>query len=80
LCCVYIYTSDASRAWSQNGSTPSRDIFDGRLSPLEANISLKYQVRPGYRLILGAGAGLTGGVGAPQWRVITGVRIGLYGF
>jgi hypothetical protein len=59
------------------GSTPSNNIFDGNLSPLEANVSIKYQARPGYQLILGAGAGLTGGVGAPQWRAITGVRIGL---
>jgi hypothetical protein len=59
------------------GSTPSDNIFDGRLSPLEANVSLRYDINPQYQLIFGAGRGLTGGIGAPQWRFLIGIRAGL---
>ncbi|MBI4844828.1 MAG: hypothetical protein HY809_11045 [Nitrospirae bacterium] len=57
-------------------STPSSDSFDDYLTPKEADISLGYQARPDTQLLIGIGGGVDG-IGAPDWRLIGGVRIGL---
>lgn len=54
-------------------STPSSDAFNDNLTPMEADISAGYKFMPGMQLILGAGMG-SEGIGAPDWRILTGVR------
>lgn len=57
------------------GNTPSSDTFDKNLSPLEVDISLGYKMRPESQLIFGIGRGISPGIGAPEWRILTGIRI-----
>lgn len=54
-------------------STPSSDSLNDNLTPMEADISAGYRFMPGIQLILGAGMG-SEGIGAPDWRILTGVR------
>ena len=56
------------------GFTPLTSPFqEKRLSPLEARTGFRFLVGD-FQLLLGAGTGLVGGVGAPDYRVFGGVR------
>ncbi|MBI4825686.1 MAG: hypothetical protein HY807_04620 [Nitrospirae bacterium] len=57
-------------------STPASDAFNADLTPMEGDLSLGYNVMPDVQLIIGAGAG-SEGIGAPNWRILTGVRAAL---
>ena len=75
----YNINENASVALEIYGSTPtnSKDFFDDYLSPLETDISLSYRITKGVQLNIGAGHSLTEGVGGPDLRIFTGIRLGL---
>ncbi len=58
------------------GYTASTSAFERYLSPLEGDISIAYKLCPYAQFILGGGGAITKGVGAPEWRIFTGVRFG----
>lgn len=58
------------------GYTASLSAFEKYLSPLEGDLSLAYKIMPQCQLTLGGGGAITKGVGAPEWRIFTGIRFG----
>ncbi len=54
-------------------STPMSNNFNKHLTPMEGDISVGYQAVPDMQLIFSGGLG-TEGVGAPDLRILTGIR------
>ena len=58
------------------GYTASNSAFEKYLSPLEGDLTIGYKILPQVQIILGGGGAITKGVGAPEWRILTGIRCG----
>lgn len=72
----HAFTSQLTLIGEIYGYTASSSAFEKYLSPLEGDISLAYKVCPWAQLVLGGGGAITKGVGAPEWRVLGGIRFG----
>lgn len=72
----HAFTSQLTLIGEIYGYTASTSAFEKYLSPLEGDISLAYKVCPYAQFILGGGGAITKGVGAPEWRILTGIRFG----
>jgi hypothetical protein len=57
------------------GHTPSSDLFKTSVSPVEADAFLGVKVWQAGRIFVGGGKGVTSGVGAPAWRMMTGLSL-----
>ncbi len=81
---MLLYGLGVSHAFTQQltligeiyGYTATTSAFEKYLSPLEGDISLAYKIMPHCQLSLGGGGAITKGVGAPEWRIFTGIRFG----
>ncbi|MGQ9696132.1 MAG: CFI-box-CTERM domain-containing protein [Thermodesulfobacteriota bacterium] len=73
---AHAFTSQLTLIGEIYGYTASTSAFEKYLSPLEGDISLAYKVCPCAQLVLGGGGAITKGVGAPEWRILTGMRFG----
>ncbi len=71
------FTSQLTLTGEIYGYTASTSAFERYLSPLEGEISLAYKLCPYAQLVIGGGGAITKGVGAPEWRILTGIRFGL---
>jgi hypothetical protein len=58
------------------GYTASNSAFEKYLSPLEGDLTIGYKILPQVQIILGGGGAITKGVGAPEWRILTGIKCG----
>lgn len=56
------------------GRTTFSDFFGEDVSPLEGILGAKVVTRSGFAVMAGAGGGIVGGVGAPEFRTFLGLR------
>ncbi|MGC8809806.1 MAG: transporter, partial [bacterium] len=72
----YALTEQLTLIGEVYGYTAATSAFEKYLSPLEGDISLAYKIWPQCQFTLGGGGAITKGVGAPEWRILTGIRFG----
>ncbi|MEW6775513.1 MAG: OmpA family protein [Bdellovibrionota bacterium] len=68
-----LFFGDIQTATNIDFTNPLANRDDGKGSPAEALLGARYNFRDRWTFELGAGTGLSRGVGAPDWRVVSGV-------